>query len=398
MGRVLEGIRVLDFSHYKAGPTCGQVLADMGAEVIRVEMPGGEFDRELAPYTPDGQSFYLAYTCRNKKGITLNLGKGKGQELKRRLVEKSDIVIEGSGPPVNRKLGLDYESLKEIKQDIIVVAFSGYGQKGPYAGRTSFDAIAQAMSGLMWVTGFPEEDRPVRLGVSFVDIAAGVYGTLGASLALYYRDKTGKGQLIDLSLLDVAMSFTESIAGEYKVAEQPRTQIGNANLLAAPYDAYKAKDGWVFICAPTPSQWKALCKVIGRDELVDDQRFKSMRDRVRPESHQFFTEWLGGWVAQRTTDEVINELNNSGIACGRINTMPEAVSDPHIQARKTIVELEHPGIGNVPLIQLPIRLSETPGEIRTPAPLLGQHNEEVYCKLLGLSSEQFSQLVEEDVV
>jgi crotonobetainyl-CoA:carnitine CoA-transferase CaiB-like acyl-CoA transferase len=397
MDKVLDGIRVLDFSRFKAGPTCGQILADMGAEVIRVERPGGDFDRELAPFTPEGQSFYLAYTCRNKKGITLNLSEGKGKEILGKLVQQTDVVLESFDPVVKKKLGLDYQSLKGIKQDIIVVAVSAYGQSGPYADRMGFDAIVQGVSGLMWVTGFPE-GKPVRLGVSFVDVAAGIYGALGVSLALRYRDKTGQGQLIDVSLLDVAVSFMESIFGEYMVAGQIRPQVGNANVLAAPYDAFKAKDGWVSIGTATPGQWKALCQATGREELADDPRFKTVRDRVRPESRHFFTQWLGEWVADKTVDELVSQLNQAGVSAGRVNTVPEVISNPQIQARRMVVELDHPNIGEIPLLGVPIKLSETPGQIRTPAPQVGEHNKQIYGKLLGLSSEQLSQLREQGVI
>jgi CoA:oxalate CoA-transferase len=398
MDKVLQGIRVLDFSVVKAGPTCGQILADMGAEVIRVEARGGAFDRELAPFLPNGQSFYLAYTCRNKKGITLNLTREKGRGLCKELVKRSDVVIENLGPRGNKKLGLDYESLKQVKQDIIVVAISAYGQYGPSAYRDGVDAIAQGMSGLMWVTGFPDEGRPVRLGVSFVDTAAGMQGALGALLALYYRDKTGKGQLVDISLLDVAMSFTESIWGEYKIAGQIRPQVGNANVLTTPYDAYKAKDGWVFLSAISDSSWKALCRTLAREELISDPGFLTMRDRLQPKSRQFVGSWLGEWMAQKMVDEVVQQLNDAGVPCGKINKVPEVMSEPQIQARKMIVELEHPGIGKVPLVGVPIKLSETPGEINTPAPAVGEHNEEVYGNLLGLTPEQVSQLEEEGVI
>ena len=397
MDKILDGIRVLDFSRFKAGPTCAQILADMGAEVIRVERPGGDFDRELPPFAPEGQSFYLAYTCRNKKSITLNLTKEKGKEMLQRLVKQTDVVVESFEPVVNKKLGLDYQSLREIKRDIIVVAVSAYGQNGPYANRMGFDGIAQGMSGLMWVTGFPE-GKPVRLGVSFVDVAAGVYGALGVSLALHYKDKTGKGQSIDISLLDVAVSFMESILGEYTVTGQIRPQVGNANVLAAPYDAFNAKDGWVFIGTATPSQWKALCGVTGREDLADDPRFKTIRDRVRPESRQFLAEWLGEWVAQRTVAELVSQLNEAGVPCGQVNTIPEVVSNTQIQAREMVVELNHPNIGEIPLLGIPIKLSETPGEIRTPAPLVGEHNEQVYGDLLGLSPRQLSQLREKGII
>jgi crotonobetainyl-CoA:carnitine CoA-transferase CaiB-like acyl-CoA transferase len=397
LDKALEAIRVLDFSHFKAGPTCAQILADMGAEVIRVERPGGGVDRELPPFTPDGQSFYLAYTCRNKKGITLNLKEQKGKEILRKLIKQTDVVIESFGPVENKNLELDFQSLKGIKQDIIVVAISAYGQNGPYAGRTGFDAIAQGMSGLMWVTGFPE-DKPVRLGASFVDVAAGICGALGTSVALRYRDKTGRGQLIDISLLNIAMMFTESILGEYKVAGQIRPQVGNANVLVAPYDAFKAKDGWVFIGTVTQSQWKILCQITGKEELINQPGFRTVRERVQPESRQFFTTWLGNWVAQRTVDELVSQLNEVGVPCGRINRVPEVSSEPQIRDGEMIVELDHPGIGLVPLIDMPIKFSETPGEIRSPAPALGEHNEEIYTNLLGLIPDQLAQLKEEGII
>jgi len=396
--KVLEGIRVLDFAQFKAGPTCAQILADMGAEVIRVERPGGNSDRDLPPYAPDGQSFYLSFTCRNKKGITLDLGKQKGKEIFKKLVKQSDVVIESFGPVVNKKLGIDYQSLKQIKHDIIVVAISAFGQDGPYAKRLGFDAIAQAMSGLMWVTGFPEEDKPVRLGVSFTDVAAGVYGALGTLLALRHRDKIGKGQLVDISLLDTAVSFTESIWGELKIAKQIRPKVGNANNLAAPYDAFKAKDGWVFIGTATPRQWESLCKITGREELADDSRFQTIKNRCKLESIRFFSEWLGKWAAEKTVAEVVEQLNEAGIPCGPVNTVSQAFSDPQIRARKMIVELDRSGIGKIPVVGIPVKLSETPGEIKTLDPAIGEHNEEIYSDLLGLIPEQILQLKEEGVL
>ena len=398
MDKVLEGLRVIDFSQFKAGPTCTQILADMGAEVIRVESPGGNSDRYLAPYAPNGQSLYLSFTCRNKKGITLDLRKEKGKEIFNKLVKQSDVVVESLGSVGNKKLEVDYKSLKQIKSDIIVVSVSGFGQDGPYAKRLCFDAIAQAMSGLMWVTGFPEEDRPERFGVSYVDYTTGVYGALGTLLALRYRDKTGKGQLVDLSLLDTAVSFTESIWGEFKIAKQIRPKVGNANVLTAPYDAFKAKDGWVFIGIVTPKQWDSLCKITGRENLSDDHRFKTMKDRCKLGNLQFFSEWLSKWVADKTVDELVEQLNDAGIPCGPVNTIPQAFSDPQIRARKMIVELDRPGIGKIPLVRTPVKLSETPGEIKTLDPAIGEHNEEVYGNLLGLTPEQILQLKKESII
>ena len=397
MDKVLEGIRVLDLAQFKAGPTCAQILADMGAEVIRVERPKGNSDRDLPPYAPDGQSFYLSFTCRNKKGVTLDLEKQKGKEIFQKLVKQSDVVVESFGPVANKKIGVDYQSLKHIKNDIIAVSISAFGQDGPYAHRLGFDAIAQAMSGLMSVTGFPEEDRPIRLGVSFTDIAAGVYGALGTLCALRYRDKTGKGQLVDISLLDSAVSFTESIWGEFKITKQIRPKVGNANILAAPYDTFKAKDGWVAVGTATPRQWESLCKVTGSPELSSDPKFKTIKERCTLESIRFFSEWLGGWIAEKKVAEVVEQLNDAGIPCGPVSTVPQAFSDPQIRARNMIVELDRPGIGKIPLVGIPVKLSETPGEIRTLDPAIGEHNEEIYSNLLGLIPEQIIQLKEEGV-
>jgi len=269
MQEVLRGIRVLDFSRYRAGPTCAQILADMGADVIRVERPTGEYDRQLGPFAPGGQGFYLMITCRNKKAITLNLQKQKGKKILSELVRQSDVVIENFGTDVNKRLGLDYESLKKIKPDIIAVAVSAFGQYGPYSSRLGFDGVAQAMSGLMWTTGFPQ-DLPVKSGVSFVDTATGVYGALGTLFALYHREKTGEGQLVDVCLLDTAVSFMESIVAEYEVANEIRPQVGNSHVFTGPYDAYKAKDGYFYVATTGDATWRRFLKMMDREELASD--------------------------------------------------------------------------------------------------------------------------------
>ncbi len=376
---------------------CGQVLGDMGAEVIRVETPEGRYDRQLGPFTPDGKSLYLMFTCRNKKAITMNLQKEKGKEILRKLVKQSDVVIESFGPDVNKKLGLDYESLSKIKPDIIVVAVSAYGQYGTYASRLGFDGMAQAESGLMWVSGFPQ-GIPTKLGVSFVDTASGFYGALGTLFALYHRQKTGEGQLVDISLLDTAVSFMESVIAEYEVLHKIRPQIGNYNIFIAPWNAYKAKDGYFFLGVMGDSMWKKFLRVTGREELAGDPRFQTDRDRARPENWQFFTEWINTWAAEKTVDEVVNQFNAAGVPCARVNTVPQVAADPHIRAREMLVEVEHPGLGKVPLIGIPIKLSKTPGKIETTAPSLGEHNEEVYGNLLGYSRQELTKLKEEGVI
>ena len=395
MKKVLDGIRVLDFSRYKAGPYGAMLLGDMGAEVIRVERPGGEDDRTLGPYTSDGQNLYLLFTCRNKKGITLNLEKERGRELLKELVARSDVVIENFGPAANKKLCLDYESLKQVRSDIIAVAVSAYGQYGPYAYRFGFDALAQAMSGIMWLTGFPG-GPPVKAGVNVTDFSAGTYAALGTVMALYNRDRTGKGQLVDISLLDTAVSFLESTIAEYEVLGEIRPQVGNANVFVSPYDAYKAKDGYFYVGVGSSAIWKRFLKVTGGKELANDPRFRTHRDRA--ENRQFFTDWLSNWAADKTVDEIVNQFSEAGVPCAPVNKIPDVAADSHIRAREMIVEFDHPGIGKVPLIGVPVKLSETPGEIRTPAPAIGEHNEEIYCGLLNRSSEELNQLRQDGVV
>jgi len=397
MKEILEGIRVLDFSRYRAGPTCGQILGDMGAEVIRIERPGGEDDRRLGPFAPGGQGFYLMITCRNKKAITLNLQKPKGKGILEELVKRSDVVIENFGPDVNKRLGLDYESLAKIKPDIIAVAVSAYGQYGPYASRLGFDGIAQAESGLMWVTGFPQ-GLPVKSGVSFIDTATGLYGALGTLFALYHREKTGEGQAVDVSLLDSAVSFMESIPAEYEVSNETRPQVGNSHIYVGPYNAYKAKDGYFFLGVIGNLIWKRFLKMMGREELASDPRFQTDYDRAQPENRQFFTDWLNKWAAEKTVAEVVKQFDEAGVPCGPVNTIPEVTADPHIRAREMLVEVEHSGVGKVPLTGIPIKFSKTPGNIKTVAPMLGEHNEEVYCSLLGYNLQELAQLKEEGVV
>ena len=393
----MHGIRVLDFSRYRAGPTCGQMLGDMGAEVIRIERPNGEDDRQLSPFAAGGQSSYLMFTARNKKDITLNLRKQKGKELLRELVRRSDVVIENFGPEVNRRLGFDYESLTKIKPDIIVVSVSAFGQYGSYSNRGGFDGVALALSGLMWVSGFPQ-GSPMKLGINFVDTATGIYGALGTLYALYHREKTGEGQSVDVSLLDSAVSFMESIVAEYETVNEIRPQVGNSHTYTGPYDAYKAKDGYFFLGVVGNTVWKRFLKMMDREELASDPRFQSDYDRARPENRQFFTDWLNRWAAEKTVDEVVSQFNGAGVPCARVNTVPEVAADPHIRAREMLVEVEHPEVGKVPLIGIPIKLSKTPGKIKTTAPSLGEHNEEIYCDWLGCTHEEFTQLKEEGVI
>lgn len=395
MERVLQGIRALDFSRFLAGPYCGMLLAMMGAEVIRVEAPGGEIDRELGPFAPNGESMYPWVSCCQKKGITLNLRSEKGRVVLQDLVKRSDIIIEAFLPQAKESLGLSYESLKRINPGIILVSVSGFGQNGPYANRGSFDAIAQGMSGMMSITGFPG-GPPVKLGTAGIDCGTAIYGALGAMLALYHRQRTGIGQAVDVSLLDTAVSFMETVFAEYQVLGELRPQIGNRRPFTAPTDMYKAKDGYINISISTDSFWRRFTKLIGREDIRDDPRFKS--NRVRFKNQEALNAWAAEWVSERTVQEMVNALGEAGIPCGPVYSIPEVLADPQVKAREMIVELEYPGVGKVPMAGVPIKLSETPGRIDSRAPRIGEHNHEVYSELLGYAHEEIAKMKEEGVI
>ena len=395
--KVLEGIRVLDFSRYVAGAYCGLLLADMGAEVIRVERPGGEADRELGPFAPNGESIvYGILMARNKKGITLNTRSEKGREILRELVKRADIVVENYGVEGKKIMGLEYESLSEINPNIILVSISGFGSFGPYATKLCFDAVAQGMSGGMSYTGFPG-NPPTRASVAHVDFGSAIYGALGAMFALYHRERTGKGQMVDVALFDAAVSFVAGmgVAAEYKLLHHKRPQIGN-NSFYNFSNTYKARDGWLFIYTLGNSIWKRLVKAIDREDLAQDPRFKT--DMTRWQNRDVLDPIISEWVSRHSVSEVIGLLEEARVPCGPVNDISAVVDDPHVRARKAIEDVDFPGVGPVPLSGIVAKLSKTPGKIEKRASLVGEHNEEIYCQFLNFSTEELQHLKEKGVV
>lgn len=389
MTGILSGIKVLDLSRFISGPFCTMLLSDFDAEVIRIERPGGEDDRRIGPFAPNGESMGIMVYGRNKKGITLNLRSEKGKELFRGLVKRSDIVVENFTTGYMDSLGLGYEKLKELNPGIIYVGLTAFGQTGPYAHRSAFDQIAQSMSGIMSLTGFPGS-QPVKAGISISDYGAGLYCAFGIVLALFHRQNTGIGQSIDVSLLDTVVSFLETVLPEYKVLDVIRPQIGNRRPYSAPTDTFKAKDGWVSISISTNALWRRFCRVIGREELVEDPRFKNNDSRAV--NHQYLNALAAGWVADKGVNDLIEVLEVAHIPCGKVYSITEVADDQHIRERQMYVELEHDGVGPVPLPGIAAKLSETPGEVRTPAPKVGEHNSEVYLDLLGIDEKGLAQL------
>ncbi|RLC70785.1 MAG: CoA transferase, partial [Chloroflexi bacterium] len=394
MAKPLEGIRVLDLCRYLAGPFCCLLLAGMGAEVIKIDRPGGEPDRMLGPFAPNGQNFGTLSLARNKKSITLNLRSARGMEIFRGLVKRSDIVTDSFSPTAKQALGLDYPTIREINPAIIAASISGFGQYGPYSERRCFDPIAQAMSGAMSMCGFPG-DPPTRCQVPYVDFSTGLYAALGILLALRHREKTGRGQEVDISLMDTALSFTAHALAEYKLLGEKYEQIGNHSRYNAS-DLFRAKDGWVFISLVSNPLWQRFLQATGMEELQSDPRFSD--DLARYQNRDVLDPIIGGWVAQRTVKEAMDILEKVGVPCGPVKAVTELLDDPHVQARETVVDVDCPQIGKVPLFGMAIKLSETPGDLKTPAPLLGEHNEEVYCGLLGFGREELAELEREKVI
>lgn len=395
--KALQGIRVLDFSRYIAGPYCCMLLADMGAEVIRVEPPGGAEDRNLGPFSPDGQALVYGFILqRNKKNITLNLRNAEAGALLEGLVRKTDVLVHNFPPGTEEAKVLDYSSLRQLNPALIEAIITGFGQYGPYAERTCFDSIAQAMSGAMSYTGFPGSP-PTRAGVQYVDFSTGLSAALGTVLALLHRQRTGKGQLVDVSLFDVALSFVAAagVAAEYKLLGEIRPQVGNSSFYAYA-NSFQAKDGWVMINVVGNSAWRRFCRALGKEELASDPRFKDNLSRYlnREEIHSI----VADWVRAKTVEEVTRILEAARVPCGPIRDMTDIYHDPQVAAREMLVEVEQPGTGIVPMPGIPIKLSETPGGIDSPAASLGEHNFEIYCHLLGLSEQQLASYRERGVI
>lgn len=398
MKRVLEDIRVLDFSRFVAGPYCGMLLADMGAEVIRIDRPGGEEDRTYGLTGSNGENLVFANYARNKKGITLNLfGNERGRGLLADLVGQSDIVLHSFPPEAAKLTGLTYEDLARINPGIIVAAISSFGSTGPYANKGGFDFIVQAMSGAMKIGGFPDKP-PVRAFMNPMDHGTGAIAAFGAMAALRHRDQTGEGQLVDLSLFQTALTYVMPMIAEAQVLGRTRPVIGNRSAYLGPTDLYPCKDGYVFIATVMNSLWRRMARLIGHEELIDDpnlqtdfQRYER-RDRIDP--------LVAGWMAGHTVADALEKLEKARIPCGPLRGTDEVLDDPHIRSEKMVayVDMEAPGLENVPTCGVSARLSKTPGFITLRPPRVGEHNDEIYQGLLGYSPETIKDLKGKGVI
>lgn len=384
----LEGIRVIDFGRFIAGPYCAMLLADFGADVIRVERRTGGEDRKVGPVTESGEGGLFLNCNRNKRGITLEMGHPQAREVSRRLVSNADIVIVNLPIGVMKKLGLDYDSLRAIKEDIILVMASAFGPDGPYAERVGFDGVAQAMSGAMSLTGFP--GPPVRSIVSWADYGTALHGAFGAMAALYHRQSTGRGQLVDVSLLATGVTFMTPLLAERKTMGIQRRQLGNTGYYAAPSDAYQTSDGWIIVPTIGNQMFHRWARAVGREELIDDPRLGD--DISRGNNADVINEVMSAWCAERTREQAIAELEAGRVPCGPCYELDEVLGDPQVNARNLLEQIAYPGGSKtIPIASTPVRLSESTGGTCRRAPTLGEHTDEVLAEI-GFSEQEIAEL------
>jgi len=391
----LNGLRVVDLSRVLAGPFCTMMLADLGAEVIKVEQPEkGDDSRHFAPFR-NGESAYFMNLNRNKKGITLNL-KDKGRDIFLELIKSADVLVENFRPGTMDKLGLGYAELKEVNPRLVYAAVSGFGDTGPYRLRPGYDIIGQAMGGLMSTTGWPGGE-PTRSGTAMGDVLAGLSVTIGILAALRHRDQTGEGQKVDVALVDSVVASLEIITQIYLTEGRVPERIGNRYESCYPYDSFSANDGSVVIAAANDKLWQLVCQTIGQPELANDVRFDTNAKRVN--RHAEIKPIIEHWTRQHCIDDIVSNMLDAGVPASPINTIDRLVNDPHIAvAREMFVDLEHPKAGPMKLTGAHIKLTGTPASLRTPAPLLGQHNQEIFGGLLGMAAESIKELQKEGIV
>ncbi len=391
MSGPLEGIRVLDLTWVLAGPFASMILCDLGAEVIKVERPPlGDVARYVGPFV-DGESAYFFSINRGKKSISLDLKTERGKELFLRLAETADVVMENFTPDTMDKLGLGYDVLRQRNPRLIYAATSGFGQTGPDRLRPALDIVVQGMGGVMSITGEPD-GPPVRPGFSLGDIAAGLYSAIGVVAALHEREKSGWGQMLDISMLDCQVAILENAFVRYFATGEIPKPTGTRHPSATPFQAFPTRDGWLVLALSwgVENQWELLCATIGRLDLIDDPRFDA--PALRTEHHAELEPILNEVLRRKTTAEWLQEFDAIGLPCGPLNDIAQAAEHPQVLARQMLVEVEHPRIGSLKVPDTPVKLSRTAGGIKGPPPALGQHTYEVLSTLLGLSAQELEEL------
>ena len=400
MQKALEGIRVIDLSHVLAAPTTTMYLADLGAEVIHLEPPQGDDAREYGPFAgePDkNHSGYFISLNRNKKSLVLNLRTAKGRDILRELIAVSDVIVENFRPTTMGKMGFGWEELQKINPRIIYASISGFGHDSPpeYAARPSYDLVAQAYSGLMSITG-PVGGPPCRVGSSVGDIVAGQQATIGILAALAAREKTGRGQYYDGSMVDGLFSILESAVARYTITRQVPGPLGGAHPSITPFEAFRTKDAWIIVAAGNDTLWANLCRVLGREDLINDPRFAT--NHLRTENQPELSQILTAELTKKTTAAWLQSFEKASIPHSPINDIRQICEDPIIAHRGMLVTVDQPGVGPIRIAGSPIRLSETPGAVAAPAPRLGEHSVEVLQTVLGYDEARIAALQAEGVI
>jgi crotonobetainyl-CoA:carnitine CoA-transferase CaiB-like acyl-CoA transferase len=391
----LSGTRVIDFTQAMAAPYCTMNLADMGADVIKLEPPGeGEPTRQLGSAHKRGHSATFMTMNRGKRGLAVDLKQPEGVEIVKRLTKTADVFVQNYRPGVAERLGLGWDALSRVNPRLVYCAVSGFGGTGPYAPRGGYDLIAQGMSGIMSVTG-DEDGAPAKSGVPLSDLSAGLFSAYGILCALEHRDRTGEGQLVDTSLLEAAMALTIWESAEYWVTGLAPRALGSAHRLSAPYQALRAADGYFTVGANNDRLFEGLCRAIGRSDLAADARFAA--GKPRQENRKALIAELERITATETRAFWLERLDKEGVPAGPINNYAEALADPHTLARKMVVDLVHPGAGPIKALGVPVKLSETPGAVDRAAPLLGQHTEEILVEL-GYTETERRALEAKDII
>jgi CoA:oxalate CoA-transferase len=393
----LTDITVLDLTWVLAGPFAAMVLRDLGADVIKVERPPfGDVARTTAPYINDESGYFFSIN-RGKRSICLDLKRPEGRDLLLRLAEKADVLMENFTPGTMESLGLGYDALTGRNPRLIYAATSGFGKTGPERLRPALDIVVQGMGGIMSITGEPG-GPPVRPGISLGDIAAGLYTAIGVLAALHERQRSGRGQMLDVSMLDCQIAIQENAFMRYFATGEAPGPIGTRHPLTTPFQAFPTKDGWIVLALSwgVENQWELFCATIGRADLIDNPRFDTpaLRTRHHAELEPMLNEALG----QRTTGEWLREFDAIGLPCGPLNDIPQAADQPQVKARDMLVEVEHPAGFSLKIPDSPLRLSRTPGRIQGPPPAIGEHTDEVLTSLLGLSAREIAELRAADVV
>jgi crotonobetainyl-CoA:carnitine CoA-transferase CaiB-like acyl-CoA transferase len=391
--RPLEGITILDLTRVLSGPYCTMLLADMGARVIKVEQPGkGDDTRAWGPPFLEGESAYFLSINRNKESVTLDFKQPEGQAVLGRLVAKSDVLVENFRPGTLTKLGLDYTTLAAQHPRLVYCSISGFGHTGPRRNEPGYDAVMQGEGGLMSITGAPD-GPPVRLGVAIADIVTGMFAAYGVSMALFARERTGRGQEVDIAMLDSVVALLTYQAGNYFASGQVPARLGNRHPSIVPYETFAASDGDFVLAVGTDEQWRRFREVA---QLPDDPRFATNRQRVT--TYDALRPFVADALRRQPRQHWIDRLTGAGVPCGSVRNFKELFDDPQIHAREMIASVEHSTIGTLRALGLPVKLSDTPGAVRTPPPLLGQHTDAVLARDLGISADDIAGLRRQNVI